>query len=628
MRSKALAVVAFTAVAALVTLYLYRNRIVESGIEAAGTTVVGAKVELEGLYLDLGRLALRFRRLQVTNPSDTWRNLFEFGPSRFQLEAEPLLWNRFVVRELSVEEIRFNSPRQSDGAVPGAKGVAPSLFEQAQQSLLARLQQAPAYDLTRLLNRKINVDSVLATLEIGVVDSVGELQRSLKAGVQKWSKLLPTLDPRPRLSEVEKLIKGIRPADIQTVDELVTALDRVNRAEKTISALKTDLDAAAQRAEVDLSGTRSRITRVDDWVQADIRRAKSKIGLPDLSPAGMAEMLFGRAVVDRILSSLYWVGLARQMMPYVEKAEQVAKAGKVERPPRGHGQDIVFPVRNRWPKWLIRRIFVSAASSTADTARAWRASGEVTGLTSHPPVYGKPAAFNIKADMPGGKSFAIKGSLDHTQAVPVDEFTLTARGLDLGEVALVNAPYFPNGLRLGRLDAELRFRLVDDDLDLELNIVAPRPLFQFAETQGGDPRVARFVQEVFAGLVRLQLEAGVRGAVSSLNLFVRSNVDEVLSDRIRSLVGAQVQAAQREIERRLRARADQEKQNFLAWYGQEVQPLVGQAQQYKRLVDDRDRILSDMKTGLEKRIEQEKKKLKRTLRERAKKKLKQLIKKP
>jgi len=109
---------------------------------------------------------------------------------------------------------------------------------------------------------------------------------------------------------------------------------------------------------------------------------------------------------------------------------------------------------------------------------------------------------------------------------------------------------------------------------------------------------------------------------------VRSNVDEVLSDRIRSLVGAQVQAAQREIERRLRARADQEKQNFLAWYGQEVQPLVGQAQQYKRLVDDRDRILSDMKTGLEKRIEQEKKKLKRTLRERAKKKLKQLIKKP
>jgi uncharacterized protein (TIGR03545 family) len=628
MRSKALIVLAVVLLILLSGLYLYRNRLIETSIEAAGTTMVGAKVEIDRLNLDVGRLALRFQRLQVTNPNDTWRNLFEFGPSRFQVEAEPLLWNRFVVRELSVEEIRFNSPRESDGAVPGAKGVAPSLFEQAKESLLARLQQAPAYDLTRLVNRKVNVDSVLAILEIGVVDSVAALQRSLTAGVQEWSKLLPTLDPRPRLSDVERLIKGIRPAEIQTVDELVSALDRVNRAEKTISALKTDLDAAVRKAEADLGGTRSRILRVDDWVQADIKRAKSKIGLPDLSPAGMAEMLFGRAVVDRILGSLYWVGLARQVMPYVEKAEQVAKAGKVERPPRGRGQDIVYPVRNRWPKWLIRRIFISAASSTADTARAWRASGEVTGLTSHPPVYGKPATFVLEADIPGGKSVAIKGLLDHTQEVPVDEFTLTALGLGIGEVALVNAPYFPNRLRLDRLDAELRFRLVGDDLDLELNIVAPRPLFQFAETQRGDPRVARFVREVFAGLTRLELEAGVRGAVSSLNLFVRSNVDEVLSARIRSLVGAQVQAAQREIERRLRARADQEKQKFQAWYGKEVQPLVGQAQQYKRLVDDRDRILSEMKTQLEERIEQEKKKVERSVREQAKKKLKELIKKP
>ncbi len=614
MRKRALQVLIALFIIGLVTLYIFRNRLVESGIESTGTSVMGAKIEVDDLNLDVLDLSVRFKRLQVTNPEDGWRNLFELGPSHLDVASEPLFWNRYIINEFSIEDIRINTPRSTDGSIPGGqKSPALEVFQEARRNLMAELQQTPVYDLTRLINRDVKVDSVIAVLELSVFDSVKVLQAGMDSTGRYWADRLPQLDPRPKLSEVQKILDPIQPGEIRSLEKLLDTLARVKKARDTVVTLKGEVETAYKSIRQDLAYNKGRILRVDDWAKADIERVKNKIGIPELKPSKIAEMLFGKASVERILGSIQYVQYARQSMPYIEKGRRVILAGKVRKPPRGKGQNIIFPLENQLPKWLINKLFISGISSNADTSLGWRFSGGIKGLTSDPAVYGKPAMINLKGRATGGSIFEFNGVLDHSDKVPVDKFEFSAKGIRLGKVNLVDVAYLPNKLKLQKADVSLGFAMEGKQLDLSMEMVAPDFEFEFSDVSKGDPRVAKFIRDVFTGLSRLELQANVKGVLSKLDYRVSSNVDEALSGRIRSLVGKQIEQTQREIRERFDRIAEEQRQKLLTVYNRKIEQVADRADEYKKLVEDSERKIQQKQKELEDRIEEEKKVLNQKL---------------
>ena len=622
MRKKALVVLAILFLGFLFWLYLARNRLLDTAIESTGSAVVGARVELDGLNLDLVHLDARFNRLQITNPRDTWRNVIEFGPSRFDVRAEPLVWNRFVVDEFSVTGIRMNAPRRSNGALPGTSGSSgPGLFERAKRSFLEELERSPVFSLRRLASHQVNVDSVLAALQIGVVDSVRILKASLETEVSSWRSRISQLDPRGTLKGIQQLVQPIRPSRIQNVQELTEALERVKTAQVRLRTLEDQLKPSLTDAKAALEDLRRRLSLVDNWVREDLERARGRLGLPNLEPAAISQMLFGRAVAEKALSAIYWIGLARQAMPVAKKARAFATAGSVQKPPRGKGVNVQFPVKRRWPKWLIRRILISATSSWQDSARFWNVSGEVTGLTSHPAAYGKPATLHLNGRVPGGTQFQLNGVLDHRGEQALDQFEFVAHRVPLGKVPLVQAELLPKAVVLGPSETTFDVALQGEVLMLHLTLVSPRAKFILPEPPKNTP-LARILRQVFMDLPVLRLEAWIRGRVDQPHFAFRSNLDGVLSQKLKEAVGREVQEARARIERRVRKVADQERAELERWYSEQVDPLLEEVKTYGAQIEEARRTLEEKRRVLERRIEEEKKKAKRKLEEKAKQKAK------
>ena len=112
-------VVAFVVVAgvfAIVWLLLV-DMWVERAIERAGTAAVGAKVELDAADLSLMPLGLTLTRLQVTNPDEPMTNAVEIARITGAFDPLELLRRKVIVDAMTVDGVRFNTPRRTSGAI-------------------------------------------------------------------------------------------------------------------------------------------------------------------------------------------------------------------------------------------------------------------------------------------------------------------------------------------------------------------------------------------------------------------------------------------------------------------------------------------------------------------------------
>ncbi|MDQ3998523.1 MAG: hypothetical protein M3303_16050, partial [Gemmatimonadota bacterium] len=73
----------------------------ESAAEA-GAKALGTQVDIDGVHIEERRTTVELRGLAIADPFDANRNLVEAGVVRVELEPEPLLERKIVVRRLTV----------------------------------------------------------------------------------------------------------------------------------------------------------------------------------------------------------------------------------------------------------------------------------------------------------------------------------------------------------------------------------------------------------------------------------------------------------------------------------------------------------------------------------------------
>jgi hypothetical protein len=96
---------------------LLLDTLVERGVEKAATAIVGAKVDVEEADVQLDEGAVVLRGLQVTNPDQPMKNLFEAREIVANLRVGPLLEKKVVVETLAVRDVRFGTDRTESGAI-------------------------------------------------------------------------------------------------------------------------------------------------------------------------------------------------------------------------------------------------------------------------------------------------------------------------------------------------------------------------------------------------------------------------------------------------------------------------------------------------------------------------------
>ncbi len=124
MRKKFILFVLIPLIIVAVVVYFFIDRWVEAGLEYAGENAVGAKVEIDHLSVTLSPVGLKFARLQVADPDDPWKNLFETGKVQFAMNFGQLLRGKYIIETAEVNDLIVGTKRTTDGSLPEGRRVA------------------------------------------------------------------------------------------------------------------------------------------------------------------------------------------------------------------------------------------------------------------------------------------------------------------------------------------------------------------------------------------------------------------------------------------------------------------------------------------------------------------------
>ncbi len=569
--------------------YFLSDKFIENTIEELATDMLGAQVEIDNLDFSLAGLSISMDRLQATNPNDTWKNLFETGRLAFDMEVAPLARKKINIKEVTVADIRLGTKRQTDGKLEKPKAAEePGWFGDATAGLKKQVVEAPVLNLG-ILKKKVNVDSLLSAFDIQTLRKIDSARKDADATFNNWDKTLAEFRPQEDLAKIAKDIEALKAKKVSNASDLLSAAEKSRGIIATLNALKKDVAAKKKAATSDLRRVSTIFSEVDNWLADDFNSIKAKANIGEFSAQNIGTMLFGEVVVNPVLQWLGYINMGRKYMPIAQK---FMASGKVEKPPRFAGQNIKFPLLNNQPEFLLENILVSAATNQDDTSHVLSLSGEMHGITSQPKVYGSPLTFALNADMPGSNSYNVSGELDHTGEEEIDRFRVTATGVRLGNIALPEKPYLPNRIAADTGNITATLGLVGDKLDVKIEFKANPVKFDFADAGPDNSSVFKMTRSVFDSIDELTFVAGISGSANNLSLKISSNIDAILAERIKGVVGESARLARSEIHKKLVQQIAPRKQAALTFVSKNKARITGELDRVEQSIDEQLQVVN------------------------------------
>lgn len=510
---------------------LFADRVARRGLEAAGTALVGGRVEIRRLHVDLVNGNVAISGLTVASPHEPFQNLFEADELVADLDLLPLLEKKVVIDRLAANGLRFGTPRRTDGrtlkdsAGGPADGVRREVTEWASRIPVPALQLATG---------KIDVGT-LDPANLSIVGAAEAVSGRADSSWLAWQAQIDSLQLGPTvdsgLATLQRL-RGARATDLATLRAARRAVEQLQRARDRVTALERSVAggvAALQQGVTGLEAARQR----------DYAFARGLLKLPSLDAPDIGAALFGAVAVGKFERALYWARLAREYMP----PGLLPRADAGPRRARRAGLTVRFPRERAYPAFLLRDAEVSFTLGAA-TDRPRDYAGRLTGLTSSPALYGRPTTFSATAP-----AVRIGAVLDHVRGTPEDTAAATIDGVSLPALAL---PSLPVRLDPGQGTVALSFALKGDSLRAHWGVRSSAVRWVRDSAAPAGSEIEQMVWRVLSGIPTLDLSTELGGTLASPRLSVRSNLDDAIAQRLRAMVGEEVAVA----ERRLRAEVD------------------------------------------------------------------------
>lgn len=509
---------------------LFVDRIAERTIEKTGTAVVGAKVELDKADVSLSPLGLTLLGLKVTDPGAPMTNAVEVGRIAFHMDGPNALRRKIIIEEMSVEDVRLNTPRKTSGAVAATEGPTP----------LQQLAELPSFVIPNVKEAFEKEKGDLRSLKLlAGAAADGEAMRTrwdgklreleAAADVDKYQKRFDELKAKTGKASIGNLLGGAK--DVAALQKQVRAdIQTVTDAQKAFAA--------------DLAALKKAAAETPAAVKDDARRLVDKYSLTPSGLANISRMLFGGKIGGSVQSALRW---NERLSPFIERFKEQVKGKEVVKPLRAKGRDVRFREDRPLPDFLARLAKVSVSLPQGIFA------GRIENLTSEQDVLGQPLKFSFSAEnLKGLRSAALEGMFDRVDpAARKDVLNLRLRGYQARDVKLVESASLPVSLKEGLADLDISATLEKGHLAARITAgvrSARLAVGKFEERPGLAGRVDAAIRNALAGVTSLSLTAEISGTPENFDLKVRSDVDEVLRSAVGALVRDQMAGFEKDLQ--------------------------------------------------------------------------------
>lgn len=568
-----------------IVVYLFIDRWVESGLEAGGEALVGARVEIDNLSVTLFPIGIEWKRIQVANPNDTWKNLFETGKVKFAMDFGQLLRSKYIIETMEVHDLIIGTKRATDGAIPNAKPPAASetggssFVSLAKQALEKTVEQTPVFNLDSL-KHGINPDSLIKALDITTLKYIDSLKDQTLAASKQWQSSLDDVEnSKKRLTEIEANIKSINPSELKGVDKITAAISTVDNSLKGINEIKSTFDARKQSITADIQRVTGSVGGIENIVKKDYQKLLAMAKLPNLSTAGLAQLLVGQEMYKRGISYLSWVDFARtHIKKYQPKPEN-------ETPPRLKGQNIHFPMERAYPKFWIKKVLISGGTGQSKDETFIRAKGEILGITNDQAITGSPLTASLEGFEGGGRTFALAAIIDRRKDTPYDEYKASLSGVPLAEFAIGQSGFLPSKVTNASMASSLSIAVPGDHFDARAHLDLRNVKLQFE----AEPKntLERLVRDVLAPVSAFDVDLRLWNTSGTMDVALSTNLADQLASRVKDVVGAEFTKLQNDLRAKLDNVVNAKKQELEKLVASKKAAVEQQLQTFQTLLNEK-----------------------------------------
>ena len=517
---------------------LFGDLVVRDTLSEAATKAFGAQFDIASVKVRTMATTVELRGIALADPFDRNRNLVEAGTIVLALDPRPLLEKKFVVNRLTIADVRTGTRRATPARVVGSGGFARAAMAEVKK--FADQFQVPAVTLKNLGELK---DVVLNPSQLKAVQAALQLGARADSTKSALETSYANLRLQETLDSSRALLTRLQGTNVRTlgIDGARKAVADIRRAVARVDSAKGRVESLAATTRRGADSLQRGLALVDEARRQDYLDARALLQLPTFDGPDLGSALFGRVTIDRFEQAMYWATLARKYAPPGLLPRETEGPKRMRLP----GTTIRFATPESYPRFLLQRANVDVTVS--DGAQRGRYVFAASDVTSDPAIVGRPAVFALRRVARGGSvdSLRATGTMDHTATRHREVLNVNAAGVSLPTFTL---PMLPLVADAGRGTSEMRF-VFDGER------ITGRWAVRTAElTWRSDSARARalntvetLVSRVLTGIHSLDLQAEIGGTVAAPTLLVRSNLDRQIADRLKTVAGEEIAAAQSKV---------------------------------------------------------------------------------
>ncbi len=590
-----------------VVVYLFIDRWVTLGLEAAGEALVGAKVEITGLHVGLFPIGLRWEGMQVANGRDPWKNLFQTGKVQFAMDFGQLLRGKYIIETMEVNDLILGTKRTTDGSIPkkseppASSPAGPSYVEKAQKAFAESNAGNPLIGNLDELRHGVNADSLVRILNIQSIKNLDSLRRQVLSSSQQWDASMKDVeDSRKKLDQIGTNLKAIDPASLKGVDKIAAAISTVDNSVKEVNQISQTFGARKASIEGDIQKISGSVGNIDDIAARDFQNLLQMAKLPNLSTSGIARMLVGQEMYNRGLTYLSWIDMARGYA-----AKYRPEPPKDPAPPRMRGQDIAFAVERSYPKFWIKKILISGGTDSAQNADYIRAKGEALNIASDQKATGVPLTVALQGVEGGGRGFALSALFDRTKDVPFDRYYAHLENTPLAAFQLGKEGFLQGKIANARMNSSVEVKVPGDKLDCSSTIDFRNVTVQF----DNQPRntVEGLVRGVLTGIKGFDVSLRLWTTGEGMDVALATNLDDQIAAGVKGVVGEEFTKLQNKLKSALDEKIGEKRKEFDQVFNTKKDAIEKQLTAVQGLVSQNLGMVDAKKKELTDKLEKEKK---------------------
>ena len=583
---------------------------VESQIEYQGSVLNEAKVELDGFDFSLWNMHIKWNRLQVANANNTMQNTFETGDTEFSMEFWPLiLRNKVIVDNVRLTGFQMDTERETDGAFEmpeDAEDQEPGFVYSVVSQVSSEAKKNAEVNFTDARD-DLNVDSLMAKVNIQSVEKIDSLRNSIQQSYTKWDSTFKNTKVDEEVAKIQTSVESIKPKEIKNPKQIVEAIENVQKLRKQVDSLKTRAENLKKEFEEDYGSTRNDLGQVDNWISEDYQRALSMAKLPDLDVQNIGKALFGQNLLGDYAAYLEYVAIAREY-----GGRLVGDEDTTQEIPRYKGLDYEFSDKYDYPGFWFKNIELSGKTKSDINI-----SGKVTNVSSSQKKAGEPIRFDVQGEDENEVALTVNGEFNYLEEKPRESFTVNYAGFTLSEARLSGSDLLPYKLKTGKGELNVNLNIVDKRIDSRIDYLARNISFDFEAAGEPKNRVESLIRNAIGSTDQIDVAALVDNVEGPLRVRVRSNVDDLFMNALRQTVSQEVENAKRKIQAEVQKQVDGKKEQLEEFKAEKEAEIQQRYEALQAKVDKQLEVVEEKKKELEER----KKELENALKDKVKDKI-------